>query len=160
VGPLPKFWWLTRREKRLLCEASILLLVSNLCIWMIPFKRIYSFLHTRYGYRNAYTHDASSYQDDIKLVDLSISRVVIRLPWKNLCLSRSIAAFIMLRRRGIPAVIFTGVKVLEDSSLSAHAWVSTSNEVSDEKSQNSEFTVVVQIGQEPFNSGFVQNSRG
>ena len=67
--------------------------------------------------------DAFDSADDIKLVNLSLSRAANLLPWKSLCLSRSIAAFIMLRRRGIPAVMFAGVKFAEDSSLLAHAWV-------------------------------------
>ena len=87
--------------------------------------------------------------DDIKLVNLSLSRAANLLPWKSLCLSRSIAAFIMLRRRGIPAVMFAGVKFSEDSSLLAHAWVHTGRGVIDGNSENSAFTPLVRIGQEP-----------
>lgn len=155
---LLKFWSLTRCEKRLFCEASILLLLSYLCIKAIPFKRVYGFLHTRYGNWNTYARDASSCAGDIQLVDLSISRVANQFFLKNLCLSRSIAEFIMLRRRGIPAVIFVGVKVFEESSLGAHAWVNISHEAGEKNSQNSEFTVVVKIGEKPFSSNFVQKS--
>ena len=69
-----------------------------------------------------------------------------------MCLSQSIAAFIMFRRRGIPATLLAGVKVLEDSSLSAHAWVNTGDETSEKNSQNSEFSVILKIGQERFGS--------
>ena len=90
---------------------------------------------------------------DIKLVSVSVSRAANVLPWKTLCLSRSITALIMLRRRGISAVLLTGVRSLEDSSLHAHAWVRTDNGVmdwsSDGHSDNSEFTVLVRIGQGP-----------
>jgi hypothetical protein len=53
----------------------------------------------------------------------------------------------MFRRRGIPAVWRAGVKVLEGSSLRAHAWVSTGDEAREKYPQNSEFSVVVEIGQ-------------
>jgi Transglutaminase-like superfamily len=143
---LLKFWSSTRREKWLLCEASILLLLSGLSVRVIPFKRIYNFLCRRYGYVKTHACEASNCAGDIKLIDLSILRAANGLPWSNLCLSRSIAAFIMFRRRGIPAVLLAGVKVLEDSSLSAHAWVNTSDEASKKNPQNSEFSVVVKIG--------------
>jgi hypothetical protein len=59
----------------------------------------------------------------------------------------------MFRRRGIPAILFAGVKCLEDSSLHAHAWIRTGNGVmdwnSDGTSGDSAFTVLVRIGHEP-----------
>jgi hypothetical protein len=74
------------------------------------------------------------------------------LPWNSLCLSRSIAQLIMLRRRGIPAILFAGVKSAEDSSLSAHAWVRAGDIVMDGtlgQTENGEYTVLVTIGQKP-----------
>jgi hypothetical protein len=52
----------------------------------------------------------------------------------------------MLRRRGIPAVMFVGVKSLEDSSLLAHAWVHTGHEASDENRENYTYTALVSVG--------------
>jgi hypothetical protein len=152
VSPLLKFWSLTRREQHLFCEASVLLLLSTLCVKVLTFKRIYSFLCKRYGYLGARAGEASNCARNIELVNLSISRAARRLPWKGLCLSQSIAAFIMLRRRGIPATLLAGVRVLEDSSLSAHAWVKTGDEASETNLGNSDFTVVVRIGKEPVSS--------
>jgi len=58
------------------------------------------------------------------------------------------AAFIMLRRRGIPAVLVAGVKFSEDSSLHAHAWIHTGRAEPDADSKNSAFTAVVKIGKD------------
>jgi len=149
---LLKFWSSTRREKWLLCEAGILLLLSSLCVRIIPFKRIYSFLCRHYDYVNTPACEASRRAGDIKLIDLSIARAANGLPWNNMCLSQSIAAFIMFRRRGIPAALLAGVKVLEDSSLSAHAWVNTGDEASGKNPQSSDFSVVLKIGQERLGS--------
>ena len=85
--------------------------------------------------------------EDINLTNLSLSRVVYLLRWKSQCLSPSMAAFIMLRRRGIPAVMITGVKFGKDSSLHAHAWVDTSHVEPGSSVRNSEFAAVVRIGQ-------------
>jgi len=69
-----------------------------------------------------------------------------------LCLSRSIAGLVMLRRRGISAVLLAGVKSLEDSSLHAHAWIRATDGVvdwsSDGSSESSSFAVVLKLGHE------------
>ena len=142
---LLKFWSSTRREKLLLCEAIILLLLSAVCVKIIPFKGIHSFLQRRFGYVRIDDYEVSDCTGDT--IERAISVAAKGLPWKNLCLTQSIAAFIMLRRRGIPAVVLTGVKVLKNSSLSAHAWVNTGEEVSKKVSTNSDFTVLLKIGQ-------------
>jgi transglutaminase superfamily protein len=146
MGRLLKFWSLTRREKRFFCEAGVLLVLANLSVRVIAFRHIDGFLRARWddGARcNFYL------AEEIELVNLSLSRAANLLPWKSLCLSRSIAAFIMLRRRGIPAVMVAGVKSVEDSSLLAHAWVQTARGVIGGSSENAAFTPLVRIGMEP-----------
>ena len=139
---LTKFWSLSRREKSFLCEASILLLLSNSCVRAIAFRHIDRFLRARWndGPQSAMR------EYEIKLVQRSILRAAKVLPWKGLCLSRSIAEFIMLRRRGIPAVMFAGVRVSDDSSLHAHAWVETGQRMNDRCFDNSGFATVISIG--------------
>jgi len=140
---LAKFWSLTRREKKLLCEASILLSVSNICVKTIAFRRIDRFLRTRW---NDEIQRGIDREQESRLVQRSISRAANVLPGKSLCLSRSIAEFIMLRRRGIPAVLFAGVRFSGYSSLVAHAWVDTGLGVNDKRSENSGFATVISIG--------------
>jgi hypothetical protein len=88
-------------------------------------------------------------RSDIELIDRSLSRAANVLPGRNLCLSRSITKLIMLRRRSIPAVLFAGVKCLEDSSLAAHAWVRAGDCVTSgnlDLNESAEFTVLVRVG--------------
>jgi hypothetical protein len=143
MGRQAKFWSLTRREEEFLCEASILLLFSNACVKVIAFRHIDRFLRTRW---NDGSEGAIDREQESRLVQLSISRAANVLPWKSLCLSRSIAEFIMLRRRGIPAVMFAGVRFSGHSSLDAHAWVDAGLEVKDKSSQNAGFATVIRIG--------------
>jgi Transglutaminase-like superfamily len=146
MGRLLKFWSLTRREKKFFFEAGILVLLSNFCIKTIAFRHIYSFLGARWkDDTQGYGTDRA---DDIMLINLSVQRTANLLPSKSLCLSRSIAEFIMLRRRGIPAVLFAGVNVSEDSSLDAHAWIDIGLGVKDRSSKDHLFTAVVKIGQD------------
>ena len=143
MGRVAKFWSLTRREKKFLCEASILLLLSNACVKAIAFRHIDRFLRTRW---NGGIQGGIDREQEIRLVQRSISRAANVLPWTCRCLSRSIAEFIMLRRRGIPAVIFAGVRFSGHSSLDAHAWVDTGLGVDDKSSENSGFATVIRIG--------------
>jgi hypothetical protein len=142
MGRLAKFWSLTRREKNFFFEASILLLLSNICIKAIAFRYIDSFLRTHWNDRRPGLNN----EQEIRLVQSSISRAANVLPWRSLCLSRSIAEFVMLRRRGLQVVLLAGVKFSGDSSLDAHAWVDTSLVVKDQGSANSGFTTVIRIG--------------
>jgi len=148
-----KFWSLTGREKLFLFEACVLLLLSKLSVKTFAFRHIESYLRVHWNDESRGVDRPDDIKNEIKLVSLSLSRAANTLPWKSLCLSRSIAGLIMLRRRGIPAVLLAGVKSLEDSSLHAHAWVRTGNGVMDWSldgdSDDSEFTVLVRIGREP-----------
>jgi hypothetical protein len=150
MGRFRKFWYLTRREKLVFVEACILLLAANLSVKILPFRHINSYLHHRSNrIRNALVR-SDDIKNDINLVDLSLSRAANVLPCDSLCLSRSITKLIMLYHRRIPAVLFAGVKSLNDSSLAAHAWVGAGDCVGDANAgtENAEFAVLVRIGQE------------
>ena len=138
-----KFWSLTRHEKVLFCEAIILLLISNFCVRVIAFRRIEKVLRTRF---NDGVRSCINGEHEIKLIQRAVSRAGNVLPWKSLCLSRSIAEYIMLRRRGIPAVMLAGARFAGHSALDAHAWVDTGLGVNDNRSKNDCFTVVIRIG--------------
>jgi|SRR6516162_2126501 hypothetical protein len=145
MSRLLKFWSLSRREKQFFCEAAVLLLLSQLSVKTIAFRHIDRFLRARW---NNSARRALDHAEVIGLTNVSLTRVVNLSPWKSLCLGRSMAAFIMLRRRGIPAVIVAGVKFLDDSSLCAHAWIDTGHVSLTARSENSAFTPVVAIGQD------------
>jgi Transglutaminase-like superfamily len=150
MGRFHKFWMLPRREKLLLCEACIMLLLANLSVKIFAFRRIERHLRAHCNNDRLLRSSAGAYdKDGIKLVDLSVARAAVVLPFKSLCLSRSIATFTMLRRRGFPAVLFAGVRVCADSSLIAHAWVEPGFGMMERNSENSAFTTLVRIGPEP-----------
>ena len=148
MGRFHKFWMLPRREKLFLCEACILLLLANLSVKIFAFARIERNLRAHCNNDGILGVSASAYdvKDGIKLVDLSVARAAVVLPFKSLCLSRSIATFTMRRRRGFPAVLFAGVRVCADSSLIAHAWVEPGCGMMERSSEESAFTTLVRIG--------------
>jgi Transglutaminase-like superfamily len=142
MGQLTKFFSLSGREKKLVFEASFLLSLSSLCIKVIAFKHIEQFLRSRW--RDC-AWGGFGREAEIGLVKQSVLRAANGLPWASLCLSRSIAEFIMLRRRGVHAVLFAGARILDRSSLEAHAWVDTSQAVKDMSSKRDDFTTVIRI---------------
>jgi hypothetical protein len=142
MGRLTKFWLLTRRDKKLFCEAITLLSLSNTCVKIVAFKHIYRFLCRHWNE----TAKGITCEQEVRLVQRSILRAANALPWKSLCLSRSIAEFIMLRRRGIPAVLFAGVRLSDRYSLDAHAWVDTGLGGHYKSSNNSAFSPLIRIG--------------
>lgn len=146
MGRLAKFWHLTWREKQFLCEAALLLSVANLCVRTIAFKHIDRFLRAHWNDRILGALDR---EQESRLVQHSVARAANILRWKSLCLSRSIAEFIMLRRRGIAAVMFAGVRFSRRSTLEAHAWVGTGLDLKDKNDNscgNSDFLPVIRIG--------------
>ena len=151
MGRFHKFWLLPRREKLFLCEACIVLLLANLSVKLFAFGRIERHLRAHCNNDGIRGNSARAYdvKDIIKLVDHSVARAAVVLPLKSLCLSRSIATFTMLRRRGFPAVLCAGVRVCADSSLIAHAWVEPGCGMMERNSEATAFTTLVRIGPKP-----------
>ena len=137
---LTRFWSLSRREKQLFFEATLWLSLSNTCVNAIAFKHVYRFLSSQW---NEAFHVVGA-EEEIRLIQRSISRAANVLPFKSLCLSRSIAEFVMLRRRGIPAVMFAGLRISGQSFLEAHAWIDVGQ--CDKSSENSAFSALIRIG--------------
>jgi hypothetical protein len=144
MSPPIRFWFLPRREKVLFFEAITLLTLSHLSVKLISFNHIYRFLNSGW---NEELPGGSGRAEDIRLINLSLLRAAGRLPFRCLCLSRSIATFIMLRRRDVPAVILAGVK-FEGLSLAAHAWVRAGSGANDQEPENMAFAPILSIGQE------------
>src|SRR6476620_3353262 len=82
---LAKFLSLSLHEKQLFFEAFGLLLLSHICVNLIAFRHIYRFLS---ALSDETTVQSSSY--DVQIFKQSVLRAASLLPWKSLCLSRSI----------------------------------------------------------------------
>lgn len=126
-----------------MAEAAVLLFICNILIKFVQFKHVHRFLGRHWG---GNTVPDPSDVTRARLIRLSVWRAARVLPLKSLCLSRSMATFIMLRRRDIPALLVAGVK-LEGSALVAHAWVQVSGEPINERAENVTYTTLMKIGQ-------------
>ena len=145
MSRLAKFWVLDGRDKLLLCEAAFWLVLAQLAILTVPYRHIDGVM--RRWWRGEDSCDVGS-PDLIRRVRSAVTRAARALPWRCECLCRSMATYVMLRRRGIPAALVAGVKVEEDASLHAHAWVETSNRDLGGDIKNAAFTPVLMIGEQ------------
>ncbi len=59
----------------------------------------------------------------VQRIRWAIITTAARVPWRALCFQQGLAAQLMLRRRGIPAVLYYGAAQDDRSGLYAHVWV-------------------------------------
>jgi hypothetical protein len=154
ISSARSFLLLNRRDKKAFIEALVFLLMSHISINVFSFRYVYRILKNIGANDGIGRVQPSDHQlNDIKVVGLSLARAARICPLEVLCLSCSIAAFVMLRRRGVPAVVLAGVK-FENSVLRAHAWVQTGDATLDTELEEIAFTVVMSIGEQAQSHGF------
>lgn len=118
-------WYLPRRflqlhpaDRVITFEALVMLLSSHLLVKLFPYRlseRILTAPLSRGGSRERVT--------TVLRVSRGIGRVKRHLPLRVTCLMETVAASLMLGRRGIPSSAFIGVRTGEGGGLDAHAWL-------------------------------------
>lgn len=87
---------------------------------MLPFRHIGLFA-ARPIRRPELSHQAR--REMVRRIRWAIITTAARVPWRALCFQQSLAAQIMLRRRGVPSVLYYGAAQDDRSGLFAHVWV-------------------------------------
>jgi hypothetical protein len=111
---------LSPQDRLLLLEAIFSLAVARLVIATLPFHRV--------GLLAARPVRRPTPPDGMRLAKINSVRWAIRaaaarVPWRALCFQEGLAAQFMLRRRGIPSVLYYGAAQDEQSGLLTHVWV-------------------------------------
>jgi Transglutaminase-like superfamily len=99
----------------LLTEATVTIILAQLVIKFVPFRRYSNWLRSMNGQEIAPELFALRLKRVNKLVDRF-------LPWETLCLPRAISAKAMLARRGYASVLTLGVADVQ-GDMKAHAWL-------------------------------------
>jgi hypothetical protein len=110
---------LSWRDRLLLLEATFWLAVAALVIAVLPFRHLER-LAAFPLYRQA--PPQQSRLTEGQRVRWSVIACARLVPWRAMCFQQGLAAQLMLRRRGIPSVLYYGA-ALKDQRLSAHVWV-------------------------------------
>lgn len=111
-------------ELLLACEAFALLAYFRLALRIMPVRRILRFV-TGGGVSGS---APSSQLDDRSLtqalrVRWAVLAVTRNSPARFVCFPQSLAAYVMLRRRGVPSTIVYGVARSPTGDLLAHTWL-------------------------------------
>jgi transglutaminase superfamily protein len=132
MRPIRKLRWLWRRfrsqpwgKRSLLLEAAFWIVAARLAILLVPFSRIARHMG---GMRQPEPACAQfiAGQTSARDVSWAIGRVAPVLPFKVVCLPRALAAWQMLRRRGVAARLHFGIVRTNPNQRQAHAWLDSS----------------------------------
>jgi hypothetical protein len=108
---------ITWRERVLFVEAWVLLVSARLICKVVPFGRIYKVA----GQSAAFVADSDETQKIVQIRQ-AIDRASARVP-RATCLTRGLAAVVLLRFARLPYRLEIGVLKGADGAFSAHAWV-------------------------------------
>jgi hypothetical protein len=120
IGIFRKFWRLAWQDRLLLLEAILCLAVAGVAIAALPF-RLVGFLAGRPTRQPRLPRQIRA--NKVRRVRWAIIATAARVPWRALCFQQGLAAQFMLRRRGIPSVLYYGAAQDNRSGLYAHVWV-------------------------------------
>jgi hypothetical protein len=114
-----KLWHLSWQDRFLLLEAILWLAIAGIAIAVLPFRHV-GFLAARPIRRPKLSQAPAN---KVQCIRWAIITTAARVPWRALCFQQGLAAQFMLRRRGIPSVIYYGAAQDDRSGLCAHVWV-------------------------------------
>jgi hypothetical protein len=120
VGPISKFRKLPSRDRLLLLEAALWLALAALSVAVLPFRHVGRLAARPLRRHEPLLESRTAAVNRIRWAVLTCAR---RVPWRALCFQQGLAAQFMLRRRGIPSVLYYGAALDDERGISAHVWV-------------------------------------
>jgi hypothetical protein len=122
IDLLQRFWWLSWQDRLLLLEAVLWLAIAGFSITVLPFRHVGLLAARPIG-----LHRPKLPRQDrlnkVQRIRWAIINTAARVPWRALCFQQGLAAQLMLRRRGIPSVLYYGAAQDDRNGLYAHVWV-------------------------------------
>jgi hypothetical protein len=120
TAPLKRLARLKRGDRLLLAEALAALAFASFAVKLMPFRRVAALAS-----RGAAAGAKGDTDPDLvaRKVRWAVNAWGRRVPWRAVCFQRGLAAQLMLRRRGLPAVLHYGAAQSSEAGVSAHVWV-------------------------------------
>lgn len=107
-------------ERAAILEALALLAAARSALAFVPFRYIARALWQE-GRETPRAPLADAQRATARLVSGAIEAAARHSPWQARCLGRAMAATVMLRRRGLEATVYLGIRSIR--TRDAHAWV-------------------------------------
>ena len=123
IIPVRTLWRMTWQDRLTLGEAIVWLAIAGLIIAVVPFRN-FGFLAALPVRKLPPADEARNLMR--RQIRWAIVTAARRVPWRALCIQQGLAAQFMLRRRGIPSVLYYGA-ALREGDLKAHVWVRDGN---------------------------------
>lgn len=121
ASALGRYRALPPASRRLLREALLQLLAARLLMALVPFRRLAARLGEPEAESPADVPEAQ--RAEAEAVGWAVRALARRVPWDGRCLAQALAGARMLRRRGLPATLYFGVRKDPGTAFDAHAWL-------------------------------------
>jgi hypothetical protein len=115
-----RFFRLVPNERLLLIDALLWLTLARMAIIVLPFRHIGRLASRPVRGRKPSKQSRTAPSRRIRWAVVACAR---RVPWRAMCFEQGLAAHLMLRRRGVPSVLYYGAAPDHFKGLSAHVWV-------------------------------------
>jgi Transglutaminase-like superfamily len=115
-----KFFRLSWPDRLLLFETMFWLAIARLAVEALPFRYVARMAALRLRHAEP---PLAIRTITARRIRWAIAACARRVPWRALCFEQGLAAQFMLRRRGIPSVLFYGAAPDDQRGLAAHVWV-------------------------------------
>ena len=115
---------LSPTERRLLIAAIGWLGLLRVAAAMLPFRRLASLLGlTQSDPSEVSLASGASHRAQAEAIGWAVQGVAARTPWLSTCLVQSLAGYLMLRRHGVPSIVYLGVAKDAAGEFTAHSWL-------------------------------------
>jgi hypothetical protein len=154
MNRLAKFLRQSRPDRRLLIETLVLLCWAKFLIRAVPFRWIALHLGRPMAESPVDVGDA---QCQLALrVGWAVQAVARHVPPGFVCLPQALAAKWMLRRRRLPSTLYLGMQRMDESKLTAHAWLRVGDKILTGRAESLDHTVIATFAEEtPPGSKFI-----
>ena len=122
---LGRFYRLPTSERWLLAKATLLLGAIRVGLWLLPFRTLRGLLDKASGFHGLRETD---YQPT-DVVVWAVEVAAKYMPGFSTCLTKALAAQVLLSRRGQPVLLRIGVVRSAEGKFEAHAWVESDGRV-------------------------------
>lgn len=110
------------RDQRLALEALVMLAWGRTLLGILPFRIAMRWLRLRLEREAVAQPETLSPDPIVPAIADAVRRAASVAPFRAVCLQQSIAAALMLRRRGLAVEVHFGVARDDTGSIIAHAW--------------------------------------
>lgn len=120
IGKLRRFLRLAPADRTRVAKAALVVEAIRVGLWLLPFRAL-----SRLVAKTIHAPNGSRGPDQATLdrVVWSVRTTSQHLPWTITCLTRAMAAQVLLGQLGEPTQLRLGVAKDEQGQLQAHAWL-------------------------------------